>query len=244
VRDELWLGHYHTAIKNHTGMIKSTILFATFLVTLGAHAQSITGTVRGDDSAPLPYASVLLLNPTDSALIKGAVSDTLGVFVIDDVPIGTYLLSASMVGYEQSFISPVKITSEKKTVTGIAFDLREDSKQLQEVVVVEKRPFVEQYIDKMVVNVANSIIASGSTALEVLEKAPGVTVDRQNNSLQLRGKAGVIVQMDGKQTYLSMEDLVNLLSTMSSDNIVRLSSSPIPPPNMMRPGIPALLISG
>ena len=74
-------------------------------------------------------------------------------------------------------------------------------------------------MDRMVVNVANSIIASGSTALEVLEKAPGVTVDRQNGMLQLRGKDGVIVQLDGKQTYMSMPDLITLLRTMPSDNI-------------------------
>src|SRR5207237_5476372 len=70
--------------------------------------------------------------------------------------------------------------------------------------------------------VAGSIIATGSTALEVLEKAPGVTVDRQNDNLQLRGKDGVIVQIDGKQTYLSMQDVVNMLRNMPSDNIEKI----------------------
>ncbi|MGV3587473.1 MAG: outer membrane beta-barrel protein [Adhaeribacter sp.] len=74
----------------------------------------------------------------------------------------------------------------------------------------------------MVVNVANSIISSGSTALEVLEKSPGITVDRQNDQLQLRGKEGVIVQIDGKQTYLSTADVVAMLRTMPSDNIDRI----------------------
>jgi hypothetical protein len=73
-----------------------------------------------------------------------------------------------------------------------------------------------------VINVAGSIIATGSTALEVLEKAPGVTVDRQNDALQLRGKDGVIVQIDGKQTYLAMQDVVNMLRNMSSDNIEKI----------------------
>ena len=101
----------------------------------------------------------------------------------------------------------------------VTFTLVDDVTQLGEVSITEKRPFVEQHMDRMVVNVANSIIASGSTALEVLEKAPGVTVDRQNGMLQLRGKDGVIVQLDGKQTYMSMADLVTLLRTMPSDNI-------------------------
>src|SRR3989337_1340519 len=86
--------------------------------------------------------------------------------------------------------------------------------QLNEVTVTGKRPFVENKIDRLVVNVANSIIASGSTALEVLEKAPGVTVDRQNDQISLRGKEGVIVQIDGKQTYLPIADVVALLRNM------------------------------
>jgi outer membrane receptor protein involved in Fe transport len=71
----------------------------------------------------------------------------------------------------------------------------------------------------MVVNVAGSIIASGSTALEVLEKAPGINVNQQNGEITLRGKQGVIVQIDGRQTYLAMAYVIALLRSTSSDNI-------------------------
>ncbi|MCX6215427.1 hypothetical protein [Spirosoma sp.] len=40
--------------------------------------------------------------------------------------------------------------------------------------------------------------------------------------MQLRGKDGVIVQIDGKQTYLSMQDVVNMLKNMPSDNIEKI----------------------
>ena len=200
-------------------MNKHTFFFLAILFSLDSYGQSIRGKVLERSGDAMPFVNVLLLNANDSSLVKGAVTDTLGVYVIDNVALGTYLVSTSMIGYEQAYLPPIKITAQNPDLKGVSFNLAQDSKQLQEVVITEKRPFVEQYIDKMVVNVANSIIASGSTALEVLEKAPGVTVDRQNNSLQLRGKGGVIVQMDGKQTYLSMEDLVTLLSSMSSDNI-------------------------
>ncbi|WP_296704508.1 outer membrane beta-barrel protein [Algoriphagus sp.] len=197
--------------------MKQFFFLAALLLTWGVKGQSISGRVLDPSESPLSFANVLLLTPSDSSLIKGAVTDTLGNFVIFDVPDGNYLISASMMGYKQVYLPPILV--ERSALEGVTLQLEEDSQQLDEVMVVEKRPFVEQYIDKMVVNVSNSIIASGSTALEVLEKAPGVTIDRQNNSLRLRGKDGVIVQMDGKQTYLSMEDLVILLSTMSSDNI-------------------------
>jgi len=187
--------------------------------TFGASGQSIKGRVQGDDGKPLPAVNVLLLSSVDSSLVKGAVSDTTGAYTIDNIRSGIYLVSASMIGYRQAYSSPVTVAAQGTSMEMAAFTLREDAQQLGEVVIVEKRPFVEQRIDRMVVNVANSIIASGSTALEVLEKAPGITVDRQNGSIQLRGKEGVIVQMNGKQTYLSMAELVTLLQTMTSDDI-------------------------
>lgn len=193
--------------------------FAIGIGTFGASGQSIKGRVQGDDGKPLPAVNVLLLSSVDSTLVKGAVSDTTGAYTIENIRSGVYLVSASMIGYRQAYSSPVTIPAQETSMEMAAFTLREDAQQLGEVVIVEKRPFVEQRIDRMVVNVANSIIASGSTALEVLEKAPGITVDRQNGSIQLRGKEGVIVQMNGKQTYLSMAELVTLLQTMTSDDI-------------------------
>ena len=197
-------------------MHPAAIVLLLLLITTNSLGQSGKGRVVGSDGGPLPFANVLLLSHRDSSLVKGAVSDSLGVYLIDNIRVGSYLLSATSIGYKQTYVSPLLINSnlEIKDIT-----LEDDSKQLDEVIILEKRPFVEQHVDRMVVNVANSIIASGSTALEVLEKAPGVTVDRQNGSLQLRGKEGVIVMMNGKQTYLSMAELVTLLKTMPSDDI-------------------------
>jgi hypothetical protein len=192
------------------------------LLSLPIFCQTVKGRVQEHNGKALPYVNVLLLNSKDSSLVKVGVTDTSGVYEIDNIPHGTYLLSASMMGYKRSYLFPINVTLQNPFMEAETFRLIEDITELTEIVIAEKRPFVEQYIDRMVVNVANSIIAGGSTALEVLEKAPGVTVDRQNNALMLRGKSGVIIQLDGKQTYLSMEDMVTLLSTMPSDNIEQI----------------------
>lgn len=197
----------------------TSALVACLLLCPQLHGQSIKGKVLEMDGKPLSFVNVLLLNSSDSSLVKGAVSDALGDYFFDNIGLGNYLLSASMVGYKRGYLSLLNIKPSKTPLEVGNLTLSEDAKQLEEVMIVEKRPFVEQHIDRMVVNVANSIIASGSTVLEVLEKAPGVTLDRQNDMLQLRGKDGVIVQIDGKQTYLSMPDVVALLRSMSSDNV-------------------------
>ncbi|WPP51965.1 outer membrane beta-barrel family protein [Catalinimonas niigatensis] len=203
-------------------MKKYVVLSLLALFSQYVYCQYIRGNVQDSGRKVLPFVNVLLLNSTDSSLVKGTVSDTLGHYSFYNIQPGKYLLSASMVGYKNTSVLPVSITSSSATLQVDKLILEEDTQQLKEITVVEKRPFVEQYMDRMVVNVANSIIASGSTVLEVLEKAPGVTVDRQNDMLQLRGKDGVIVQIDGKQTYLPMPDVVALLRSMPSDNVEQI----------------------
>ncbi|HTI90723.1 MAG TPA: outer membrane beta-barrel family protein [Puia sp.] len=92
---------------------------------------------------------------------------------------------------------------------------------LQKVMVTGRKPPVERKQGKTIVNVDASVTNTGSTVLEVLEKSPGVTVDR-NGGITLNGKPGVLVTIDDKPTYLSGEDLNNLLSSMSSTQVSQI----------------------
>jgi len=199
--------------------MRTLILWTCFLFAALANAQNFGGKILGTDAKPVVFANVLLLQPSDSALVKGTISDANGNYRFDDVPEGDFLLSGYMMGYKRQYI-PVAI--KKGLFDGPQISLIEEMEALQEVVVEAKRPLIEQDNFKTVVNVANSIIATGSTALEVLEKAPGVIVDRQSDGISLMGREQVIVQINGKQTYLSMSDVVALLRNMPSDNIDKI----------------------
>ncbi len=96
--------------------------------------------------------------------------------------------------------------------------LSQDSRELKGVEIVKQKPLVERQIDKTVLNVENSALATGNTALEILEKSPGVTVDKDGN-ISLRGKQGVTIMIDGKPTYLSAEQLANLLRSTEGSAI-------------------------
>jgi len=92
---------------------------------------------------------------------------------------------------------------------------------LKEVTVTGRTNPVERKKGKTIVNVEASVTNTGSTVLEVLEKSPGVTVDR-NGGITLNGKTGVLVTIDDKPTYLSGDDLNNLLSSMSSTQVSQI----------------------
>lgn len=180
----------------------------------------VSGAILDEKSQPFPFVNVLLLKAKDSTLSKGLAADENGKFLFDEVDSGEYLTLISMVGYQKSYSK--KFFVSDKSVNLPSFTLQPESQALNEVTVTAKKPFIEQEIDRTIINVENSIVSAGATALEVLERSPGVTVDQQNDRLQLRGKDGVIVQIDGKQTFLTQAELVNLLRNTPSDNIEKI----------------------
>ncbi|MFT5765489.1 MAG: iron complex outermembrane receptor protein, partial [Saprospiraceae bacterium] len=90
--------------------------------------------------------------------------------------------------------------------------------ELTEVTVVAKRPLLEMKPDKMVFNVEGSVNAAGNNALELLKKAPGVVVDN-NDKINMLGKSGVMIYIDGKPSPLSGDDLAAFLKTMQASEI-------------------------
>lgn len=202
------------------------LVMTAFFAQTSRAQQAVRGTVSGRciDQAgkSMPFATLLLVRQADSTLVKGAVADIEGAYVFDNIGAGRYRLSAQLVGYGKTYSEPFAIDAEHLTVTMPGLTLLEEQKKLAEVTIVAKKPFIEQQVDRTVVNVENSVVSAGSTLLEVLEKAPGVTVDQQNEAIKVRGKGGVIVEIDGKRSYLSTQELINLLRNTPSDNVEKI----------------------
>jgi len=92
--------------------------------------------------------------------------------------------------------------------------LKADTSQLKAIIVRGAKPLFQQQINGTVVNVGNSILTKGSSILEVLERSPGVVIDRRSNAISLNGKNGVLVLVDGKRLRMSMDQLVDLLNSI------------------------------
>ncbi len=196
------------------------LLFFTCTV-LFAQQASIQGLLLDDARNPVAYANVLLLHAADSSLVKGALTEENGLFRFDGLAAGKYKVTASMVGYTRTMTPIITITEASGTIELEPLLLQQTATNLSEVVVEGQRPLIEQQLDKTVMNVENSIISTGGTALEVLEKAPGVIVD-QNDNISMRGRAGVIVMIDGKQVPMSGTELANMLRGLPSDAVSRI----------------------
>ena len=180
---------------------------------------SISGNIKdGGNQKIIDAASISLLNAKDSAVVKTAVADKEGKFIFENTRNGNYLLMATSIGHSKVYSAAFAISESTPFFNAGTLQLVPAEKSLAGVTVVAKKPFIERKADKTVLNVESSISSTGSTALEVLEKAPGVTVDKDGN-VSLKGKQGVMILVDGKQTYLSGPELTNMLRNMSSNQL-------------------------
>src|SRR5688572_20547947 len=133
-------------------------------------------------------------------------------------------VSASLPGYSQE----IKNTPDSNKVTSTDTLLPFQRQELKEVKVIAKKRMIEQKIDKTVINVDAAISNAGTTALDVLEKSPGVLVDKDGN-ISLKGKQGVMIMIDGRPTYLSGPELANLLRGMESSQLEQIEIMTNPP---------------
>lgn len=198
------------------------MLMACLLACRASFAQKlhrVEGNIVDEKAVPVPFAVVRLLNYPDTTVVNTVSTDLDGLFKIEQVKSGSYVISVSIVGFKTKRIPVFSVNSDLKIPQ---ITIESSSKQLQDVSISGKKPFIEHQIDKTVLNVENSITATGGTALEVLEKAPGVQIDRQNDQIKLNNKSGVLIMIDGKTNFLSGTDVTALLSNMSAEQIATI----------------------
>ena len=187
----------------------------------------IQGRVNNPSHKPLDGCNVLLLKPADSLLIRGTTSNYNGSFELTGVKTGNYLLVFSFAGYNKHYTAVEVSGSQKKDIGDII--LIPASAELKQVMVTAYKPLLEQKPDRMIVNVKNSITNTGGTVLDVLEKSPGILVNRQNGTISMSVKDGVQVMINGKLTYMNAAALVAMLQGMSANNVEKIELITTPP---------------
>jgi iron complex outermembrane recepter protein len=205
-------------------MRKIPLMLLCCLVAFFAFSQTEKGkisfTITNEQKAPIEAATAELLRSQDSALIKTSLSDNSGLAEFENIPFGSYLIRITAVGSVLQYTNAFSLDQASANLPAITMAAKANT-QMQGVTVSAKKPFIQKLNDRIVVNVDNSIVSAGSSALDVLERSPGVTVD-QNDAISLRGRAGVIIMIDGKPSALSGADLANYLRGLPSNAIERI----------------------
>lgn len=213
-------------------MQKCKLSIALLLLSIYSRAQiqdstvTIQGKVVNVSTKPLENASVGLQLVRDSSIIKNTITDKDGIYIFKNAQPGQYRIVFSAVGFKKIYSDIFSVIDQSIQIPTITLELK--AEQLKGVVITANKPMIENKKGKMILNVDASPTNAGTTALELLEKAPGVTVSNEGQ-ISLKGKSGVLILVDGKPTYLSGNDLAALLKNMSSSTIDQIEVMTNPP---------------
>jgi hypothetical protein len=198
----------------------------TFQVSYAGNSASISGKLLQVSGDPVSYVNVILLNQ-DSILVKADFSREDGSFSIANLNSGTYQLKFSSVEFE-NHLTDLFVLNEGESKKMQPIILNNAVTELADVEVKATRPLVDVQPDKLVFNVAGSTNATGSDGLDILRKAPGITVDN-NDNIMLMGKNGLRIYIDGRPSHLSGQDLVNMLRGLQAEGIDAIEIITNPP---------------
>jgi len=188
----------------------------------------ISGVVIDGSQKTIESSTITLQRVKDSSVAKMGFADKNGKFEFDEIPEGKYFVSVTAVGHQKGFSEAFDINVEHISIDLKPIELIPQSKILSGVVLTSRKPMIEQKIDRTIVNVDATISNIGATALEVLEKSPGITIDKDGN-ISLKGKQQVQVYIDGRPSYLSGEQLVAMLRSMTATQLDQIEIMTNPP---------------
>lgn len=190
-------------------------LISILCISITVKAQfQIQGKIISDKGSPLSNVTIALLRASDSQMVKTDLSSDKGTYLFPAIEKGEYFIQISKLGFERKRTE--KFLLDKNTTLNLT--LQESAKKLKEVSVVATKPLLEQRADKLIVNVANSPIAAGGTAQEILKKVPGVIVVQ--DKVTLAGSGDVQIWIDGKPSVY--QDINAVLRNMPGDQIEKI----------------------
>lgn len=201
-------------------------VFAPFLllfcIPLIGQEYKVSGHIMQTDGAEVAFANILLYKVSDTSFVKGAASDENGLFSFDNVLHNQYYIRASYIGnYSDYKFADVNSDLD---VGSLFIDVL--GQELNEVIVVSKKPTLEQKVDRLVFNIENTAL-SDSDIWNVLKSTP--TVFAMNDVITVKGERGVQIMINDKKVNLPAEDVLNLLSGTSAKGVQSIEVITTPP---------------
>ncbi len=176
---------------------------------------TITGKILDQDSnKPLEYATIIFKNSDSLTIASGAITNSNGQFSIDILK-GNYIISIEYLSYKTKIISNSTITKNLNLGTIL---LEFDTELLNEISIKAEKKAIEFATNKLIFNVEKDISSAGSSALEILNNIPSVSVD-PNGSISLRGQDNVTVMINGKTSTMTKTEVLKSLPAGSIEKI-------------------------
>ncbi|MEM1119021.1 MAG: outer membrane beta-barrel family protein [Bacteroidota bacterium] len=190
--------------------IINALLLLLFFNTLSAQREySINAKVVDEQGHPIELGNVLLLHPEDSSLLMGDIFVD-GEVRIDNIPNDEFLLNMTALGFT-AFYQKVKNTNQEAVLNLGQIQLT--MQLMKGVEVVGRQAVFEQKGTDLIVNVANTSLKEAGTAMDVLQNAPKVFINR-SGQISIIGKGAALIYLNGQQVSSTQ-----ILSSLNSNDI-------------------------
>lgn len=200
--------------------MKLKLIITCFLCSISFSFAQNSGSIKGkvidkNTNEPLPYVNIIVKD--NSKIVTGGVTTEEGNFIITKLGNQKYTVEIQFIGYT-TVVKNIDLTTESNLNLG-TITISEDVSELKDVEVVAERSNMVQKIDRKVINVGKDLIASGTTASEIMNNIPTVSIDPQTKEISMRGNSNVRVLIDGKPSNVSVEQLLQQIPSASIKQI-------------------------
>jgi hypothetical protein len=167
--------------------------------------------VASDTQEPMELVNVFLM--VADTIKYGTITNREGKFDLKNIAPGNYTFSLRYIGFKTIRI-PISIMEETRQL-GV-FKMQTNSNELDEVEVVgEDNKVLQRLLNKTTVNISNSLRSTG-TLKEVLDEAPQITIDSDEN-IAVNGSTDVLILLNGKRLQNSLA--LSILENLKAENI-------------------------
>src|SRR5215217_8960920 len=213
--------------------MKSLLSVLLILTSLGAFSQKdssgiIIGSVLDEKSKALEGATIQLISFKDTLHRRSILSGSNGIFEITHIPFGYYKLRISYVGLQPISFDSIHFRAQRFDFNLNDIVLKQNASNLEEIIVYAEKPLIQSKDGNITFNAGESALSAGSNASDLLTNVPLVSKD-PSGKLTVRGKEPKIL-IDDKPVELNLQQLQDLLESMSGSSIEKIEVMTNPPP--------------
>ena len=201
--------------------IASLLLLLSAFFSVQAQRYQVQGSVEnGQTMAKLPYVSISLLQQSDSAFVRGALTDSLGQFVIHMDKPGSYLVRFSYTGYEEGG-RYITINDHNETADLGIISMKTEENTLAAAIVYGRSARMQQIGDTTQFNASAYRTPTGSTVEALVKQLPGVSVS-DDGTIRWNGKTVKQFLVNGKDFFKG--DTKTVMKNLPTDIVGKIKA--------------------
>ncbi|WP_442591401.1 outer membrane beta-barrel protein [Pedobacter sp. AW31-3R] len=186
------------------------------------------GNVKSVNRKSIPFANITMTKEGDTNNQVTFTTDSAGKFEFLFAYTEALSMTISAVGYNSTAVKKIPAINADHMIDMGNIILKDQSISLDSVTIRANPKLIQRKIDRYVINLEESMVATGYNLVEGMQYLPGLFVN-ERDQVQVNGKSGLIFFVNGKRIYAVGEQLTSILKGYQTDQIKSIEVITNPP---------------